>query len=69
VTRARNTEIRRIAELAREIARLSCQQLDLLKAIPLNRWSEVQFEGYRLRQRKIVELTTEINSIDIPSAA
>jgi hypothetical protein len=58
-----------IAKIAGEIVRLAQQQLDLLDVIPIHKWTETQQEGYRLRQRRISELCTEIDQTSLSSAA
>jgi hypothetical protein len=58
-----------IAKIASEIVRLSQEQVDLLEAVPINKWTETQQDGYRLRQLRIFELSAELKNTDLTSAA
>jgi hypothetical protein len=58
-----------IARIASEIVRLSQLQLDLLEQVPINKWTETQQDGYRLRQQRISELSAEIRDVDLSAAA
>ena len=58
-----------IAKIAAEIVRLSHLQLDLLEAVPINKWTEIQQDGYRLRQQRITELSSELKDAGLSSAA
>jgi hypothetical protein len=57
------------ARIASEIARLSQEQGDLLEAGPMNKWTETQRDGYRLRQQRIFELSAQIKDVDLSSTA
>ncbi len=57
-----------VVKIASEIVRLSQAQVDLLAAVPINKWTETQQDGYRLRGERISELSAEINDSD-PDAA
>jgi len=59
----------RIAKIAGEIVRLSQQQVDLLEAVPITRWTETQQDGHRRRRHRISELSAEIDHIILCSAA
>ena len=58
-----------IAKIAAEIVRLSHLQLDLLEGVPINKWTETQQDGYRLRQQRITELSSELKDAGLNSAA
>ena len=58
-----------IARIAKEVVRLAQLQLDLLEAVPIHNWTQTQQDGYRLRQRRISELCTEICQTNLSSAA
>ena len=53
-----------VVKIASEIVRLSQEQVDLLETVPINRWTETQQDGYRLRRERISELSTEISDSD-----
>ena len=58
-----------IVKIAAEIVRLSQLQLDLLEAVPIDKWTETQQDGYRLRQQRITELSADLKDADLSSAA
>jgi len=58
-----------ISKIASEIVRLSQEQVDLLEAVPIHKRTETQQEGYRLRQRRIFELSAELIDTDVSSTA
>ena len=58
-----------ISKIASEIVRLSQEQVDLLEAVPIHKWTETQQDGYRLRQQRIFELSAELIDTDVSSAA
>ena len=37
-----------ISKIAKEIVRLSQEQVDLLEAVAIHKWTETQQDGYRL---------------------
>jgi hypothetical protein len=45
------------------------QQVDLLEAVPINKWTETQQDGYRLRRQRITELSAELKDADLSFAA
>jgi len=53
-----------VVKIASEIVRLSQEQVDLLEAVPIHRWTETQQDGYRLRRERISELSAEISEPD-----
>jgi hypothetical protein len=58
-----------IAKIVAEIVRLSHLQLDLLEAVSINKWTETQQDGYRLRRQRITELSAELRDLGLRSAA
>ena len=58
-----------ISKIASEIVRLSQEQVDLLAAVHTHKRTETQQEGYRLRQRRIFELSAELIDTDVSSTA
>jgi hypothetical protein len=64
-----HSEANRVAKQAREIASLIEKQIDLLEALPVDRWTESQLEGYCRRQHRISDLSAEIAETHTQEAA
>jgi hypothetical protein len=56
----RQSKNKRTVTISREIVRLSQEQVELLAAFPISKWTELQVDGYRRRQHRISELSDEM---------